>query len=71
MTMLTDLNRICLNYGEARTIEDHLAADGRCHWFGGCFNKAKTTRRGPIGGGAFGQVPICARCDARVEALER
>ena len=37
----------------------------RCEWFALCENAATTTRSHPI----LGPVPICERCDARVDAL--
>jgi hypothetical protein len=36
-----------------------------CQWFARCGNDATTTRRHPV----LGAVPICDRCNARVEAL--
>jgi hypothetical protein len=40
-----------------------------CMWFALCENDAETTRRGPIGDGKFGDIPICHRCNDRVERL--
>ena len=40
-----------------------------CRWWAMCENVGTTTRRGPIGNGEWGEVPICARCNAKVEAL--
>lgn len=42
-----------------------------CEWFAGCNRVATTTRRGPTPNGPsmYGDVPICARCDARIESL--
>lgn len=42
-----------------------------CQWFALCENDATTTRRGPIGDGKFGPVPICDRCNDRIERLEK
>lgn len=36
-----------------------------CEWFALCDHEATTVRRHPI----LGDVPICERCDAKVEAL--
>lgn len=36
-----------------------------CAWFALCTNEAATTRHHPI----LGDVPICTRCDAKIEAL--
>ncbi len=38
---------------------------GLCEWFLLCEHPATTTRQHPI----LGAVPICDRCDAKVEAL--
>lgn len=38
---------------------------GPCHWFAGCRNQATSMMAHPI----LGQVPICDRCRARVEAI--
>lgn len=40
-----------------------------CMWFAWCDNLANGTRRGPTGGGQFGDIPICQRCDDKVERL--
>lgn len=37
----------------------------RCEWFLLCENDATTTRPHPV----LGAVPICARCNAKIEAL--
>lgn len=37
-----------------------------CHWFAKCPNPANGLRDHPI----LGQVPICQRCDDRVEAMQ-
>lgn len=39
----------------------------QCGWFLLCNNEATTTRSHPI----LGDVPICERCDKKVEALSR
>jgi hypothetical protein len=39
--------------------------NGFCEWVAICLREATTTRRHPI----LGDVPICARCDAKIEAL--
>jgi hypothetical protein len=36
-----------------------------CQWFAGCHNVATTTRKHPI----LGNVPICDRCNKKIEAL--
>lgn len=38
-----------------------------CMWFALCENDATTRRHHPV----LGEVPICDRCDARIEAIER
>ena len=40
-----------------------------CMWFARCTNDANGLRRGPIGNGEFGEIPICKRCDDRLEAM--
>jgi hypothetical protein len=40
-----------------------------CMWFAMCRNPANGLRTGPIGGGKMGGVPICQRCDDKVERL--
>lgn len=42
-----------------------------CKWFALCDNEATTTRRGPVGGGEFGEIPICERCDVKTEAIDK
>lgn len=37
----------------------------KCQWWALCGNDASTTRSHPI----LGDVPICERCDDKVEAL--
>lgn len=37
-----------------------------CQWFALCDNAATTTRPNPI----LGEVPICDRCNAKIEALD-
>lgn len=41
----------------------------QCAWFARCKRQADTVRRGPVGDGEFGEIPICSRCDAKIEAL--
>lgn len=41
-----------------------------CQWFALCVRFATTVRRGPIGDGKFGPIPICDRCNERVENLK-
>lgn len=36
-----------------------------CQWFAACRNAASTTRQHPV----LGNVPICKRCNDKVEAL--
>lgn len=40
-----------------------------CMWFARCDNPANGLRNGPIGGGTFGDIPICQRCDDMVERM--
>lgn len=40
-----------------------------CQWFALCTNEATTTRRGPVGNGKLGPVPICDRCNTKMDAL--
>jgi hypothetical protein len=56
------------------SIEHRVYAEGStvaapCMWFALCDNDANGLRRGPVGGGKFGEIPICKRCDDKVEAL--
>ena len=41
-----------------------------CMWFAKCENDANGLRQGPIGNGEFGPIPICKRCDDRIDRLE-
>jgi hypothetical protein len=45
-----------------------ITSDGRmvCAWFALCDRPADWVSRGPVGGGAFGMVPVCQRCADRV-----
>lgn len=49
--------------------EDTSQGFAPCMWFAKCSNPANGLRRGPVGGGEFGDVPICQRCDDKVIAL--
>lgn len=40
-----------------------------CMWFAKCKNPANGLRRGPVGNGEFGEIPICQRCDDKCERL--
>lgn len=40
-----------------------------CMWFAKCENVANGLREGPIGNGKFGPIPICQRCDDKIERL--
>lgn len=59
---------------------DHWWVDGSetiidpaCKWFAACFNLATTTRYGPAGivdgVATFGQIPICDRCNSKMEDM--
>ena len=56
-------------------IEDRVYAEGidepaPCMWFALCDNDANGLRTGPIRGGGFGDIPICKRCDDKIERLK-
>lgn len=46
-------------------IAQGAAPEGQCAWFLLCENDATTTRNHSV----LGDVPICDRCDKKVEAL--
>jgi predicted PP-loop superfamily ATPase len=55
-----------INYtGKAKLAIEDGEATLLCCWFALCENEATNVRTHPI----LGDVPICGRCDAKVEAL--
>lgn len=59
-----------LDKGRVVTAEDGMLVEDviqeQCRWFLNCTNRAEGTRPHPV----LGEVPICARCAAKVERLE-
>lgn len=54
-------------YGAAMSNDTEVTSNATCSWFLLCENPATRLREHPILGG----VPICERCDDKVEKLER
>ena len=67
MSRLQDTARVYLN----ADLDDPDAKPVICAWFARCTNPANGLRRGPILGSedGFGPIPICQRCDDKIERL--
>ena len=48
---------------------DPTGEEAPCMWFALCKNPANGLLRGPIGDGEFGDIPICQRCDDKIESM--
>ena len=52
---------------ELKEITETTYKDGKCKWFMHCDNPAIARRSHPI----LGAVPICKRCKARIERIDK
>ena len=48
---------------------EEIGDEAPCMWFAACENPANGLREGPIGDGQYGPIPICKRCNDRLERL--
>lgn len=62
------MNKQALN-PDYRVYANDDVQEAPCMWFAKCTNPANGLRNGPIGNGEFGDIPICKRCDDKLERL--